>query len=74
MIDVEFLVQEVAGSVFGDTDLDGDVDFQDFLNASSAFGQEGAGWAGGDFDGNGTVEFADLLVVFSNFGFDRDSE
>ena len=71
--DVDYLVEEVAGSIRGDTDLDGDVDFQDFLNASNAFGQEEAGWAGGDFDGNGTVEFADLLLVFSNFGFDRDN-
>ena len=62
---------EVAGYaesfLAGDTDLDGDVDFGDFLSLSAAFG--GAGdWGNGNFDGNLTVEFADFLQLSGNFG------
>ena len=63
------LVSDVFRTVPGDTDLDQDVDFADFLVLSNSFGLE-AGWGGGDFDGNGTVEFADFLALSGNFGFD----
>lgn len=56
-----------AGISNGDTDLNGTVDFTDFLALSSAFGGEG-GWGNGDFDGNGTVEFPDFLALSDNFG------
>jgi hypothetical protein len=52
---------------FGDSNLDGSVDFGDFLALSENFGQA-AGWAGGDFDGSGTTDFDDFLNLALNFG------
>ena len=56
-----------ANSVLGDADLDGSVDFPDFLALSAGFGQSG-GWAEGDFDASGAVEFPDFLILAENFG------
>jgi len=49
------------------TDLDGDVDFADFLRMSTNFGQEG-GWEDGDINGDGLVTFADFIILSQNFG------
>lgn len=51
----------------GDADLNGAVEFADFLVLSSGFGQE-RDWSEGDFDADGTVAFADFLILSSNFG------
>ena len=58
---------DIAGTFFGDTNLDGEVLFNDFLALSASFGGEG-GWAEGDFDGNGQVQFSDFLKLSANFG------
>ena len=58
---------DIAGTFFGDANLDGEVLFEDFLALSAGFGAEG-GWAEGDFDGNGHVEFPDFLRLSENFG------
>lgn len=58
----------VCRTVAGDTDLDGDVDFTDFLVLSANFGMSG-GWTEGDFNQNGTVDFDDFLAQSANFGF-----
>ena len=50
--DRDLLISDVFNTVYGDSDLDGDVDFTDFLALSGSFG-ESDGWAAGDFDGNG---------------------
>jgi hypothetical protein len=65
-------VRDVAGTFFGDADLNKEVDFADFLALSDAFGGEG-GWANGDFDGNGNVDFPDFLALSANFGRDADA-
>lgn len=60
-------VQDLAKTFFGDADLDGDVEFSDFVRLANGFGSDG-GWADGDFDGDGTVAFADFVIVANNFG------
>ena len=60
-------VETLAESALGDANLDGEVNFVDFLSLSSSFGGNG-GWAEGDFDGNGEVGFADFLHLSENFG------
>ena len=53
----------------GDFDLDGDVDFADFLNLSANFGQQAAvDYARGDADCRDGVGFADFLLLSRNFG------
>jgi len=51
----------------GDTDLDGDVDWFDYLTAMDHYGQTG-GWAEGDFDHDGQVAFWDLVTVMRYYG------
>jgi len=60
-------VQDLADTLFGDADLDKDVDIGDFLLLSSSFGQD-AGWNAGDFLGDGTVGFDDFLELSNQFG------
>jgi hypothetical protein len=65
--DREIWIRDVAGSLAGDADLNGAVEFADFLLLSNNFGGSG-GWALGDFDGSGDVQFADFLLLSSSFG------
>ena len=67
LTDRDIWVEQLAGTRFGDADLDGSVAFSDFLALSAGFGQSG-GWGEGDFDSDGTVDFEDFLVLSSNFG------
>ena len=60
-------VEDLARTFFGDSDLNGAVEFADFLTLSSHFGDP-SGWAAGDFDGNGLIEFGDFLLLSANFG------
>lgn len=60
-------VEELANTSFGDSDLDGEVAFNDFLVFANNFEQP-SGWAGGDFDGNGMADFQDFLALAINFG------
>lgn len=71
--DVRILVQDVLGTRRGDANLDGAVNFADFLLLSANFGSTLATWSDGDFDGSGTVDFTDFLILSSQFGFDRAS-
>lgn len=59
--------EDYASTFIGDTNLDGTVNFSDFLALSAGFGKSG-GWAEGDFDGNGEVRFPDFLALSDNFG------
>jgi len=52
----------------GDTNLDGVVDFEDFLIFASNFGAETLDWRDGAFSGGGVVQFADFLGLADNFG------
>jgi hypothetical protein len=60
-------VEELAGSYFGDANLDRAVGFSDFVVLSSSYGQTG-GWAAGDFDGDQLVEFPDFVLLSTNYG------
>ena len=65
--DVSAIV-ELAGGLLGDSNLDGTVDFADFLTLSGKFGEEGTKWVDGDFDGDDQVSFADFLILSQHFG------
>ena len=68
--DMDLLIEDIFGTYRGDTDLDGDVDFGDFLELSANFGKTGSdvSWADGDFDSDCDVDFADFLFLSANFG------
>ena len=71
-LDRTIWIEELVGTFPGDADLNGAVEFADFLSVSSHFGLE-AGWAKGDFDGDRQVQFADFLLLSQNFGQVRAS-
>jgi|GEM_PF-3129679 len=50
----------------GDTNLDGFVNFADFLVLSANFGKLG-GWSRGDFNADGKVKFEDFLELSRNY-------
>ena len=66
--DVAWWLDVVADTFEGDADLDGDVDFLDYLAFSRNFGRRDASWSSGDFDGDGVVSFPDFLVLSRQFG------
>jgi autotransporter-associated beta strand protein len=51
----------------GDADLNGKVDFNDFLALQNGFGTSGA-WVNGDFNYDGAINFNDFLILQNNFG------
>ena len=54
--------------LLGDLDLDGDVDFFDYIATSNNFGEtEGMGFQDGDMDGDGDVDFFDYIAVSNHF-------
>jgi len=59
---------QLKRTLYGDTNLDGTVDFTDLLNLAQHYGQTNAVWSEGDFNYDGTVNFADLLALGQNFG------
>ena len=52
----------------GDADLNGTVEFADFLTLSGNFGNDEQVWSNGDFDADGMVAFSDFLILSGNFG------
>ena len=55
--------------VYGDTNLDGDLDVDDYLALKRGFGtQSGAIWSGADTDGDGDVDFSDYATMRDGFG------
>ena len=53
---------------YGDADLNGLVNLNDFNRLATNFGLVGAVWTDGDFDYNGTVGLGDYNLMAANFG------
>ena len=65
--DLDHLVADEIDSLFGDADLDGVVDGQDFLAWNSDNFNSGVGGEGGNFNGDDSVEGAPLCVMQTCF-------
>ena len=71
--DATYLIEEILHTRRGDADLNGNVDFVDFLALSKDFGkQTGSSWSEGDFNGDGEISFEDFLLLSANFGFESE--
>ena len=55
-------------ATFGDANMDGAVNLDDFNVLASHFGQSAATWYEGDFSGDGQVNLDDFNLLASNFG------
>jgi hypothetical protein len=53
---------------FGDANLNGAVNLDDFNILAANFGQSGANWQQGDFNGDGRVSLDDFNLLAANFG------
>ncbi len=56
----------IAYTVYGDTNLDGSVNFTDLSKLLSNYGHAGV-WADGDFNYDGMIDFADLSKLLSTY-------
>ena len=70
--DADYWIVELAKTRPGDLNLDGKVDFDDFLRLAAKFGKQDAGWSDGDVDGDGDVTFDDFLRLAAEFGFSAE--
>lgn len=59
---------EMANSLPGDFDLNGSVDFTDFLALSRSFGNDEVHWSSGDTNCDQQVDFEDFLTFSDHFG------
>jgi hypothetical protein len=53
----------VKYTYYGDTDLNGRVNFDDYVRIDHGFNDHLTGWLNGDFDGNGQVNFDDYVLI-----------
>jgi GH18 family chitinase len=53
----------VKYTYYGDTDFNGQVNFDDYVRTDSGFNNHMSGWLNGDFDGNGQVNFDDYVLI-----------
>jgi hypothetical protein len=53
----------VTNTYYGDTDLNGVVNFDDYARIDAGFLNTRTGWWNGDFDGNGVVDFDDYSLI-----------
>lgn len=68
-LDMDHWIVEIAQTRRGDANLDGNVDFADFLIVSANFGKVDRSWGEGDLNGDGEVSFEDFLLLSGNFGW-----
>lgn len=69
MKDVDFLIQDVLHTEFGDANLDGTVDIFDLNALVNNWQQNGTRWADGDFNSDGFVNAFDLNTLAKNWQF-----
>ena len=69
--DATYLIETVFQTRQGDLDLNGRVEFADFLRLGVSFGNDDATWVDGDLNGDTTVDFEDYLMLSASFGFRR---
>lgn len=70
--DSAYLIENVLNSRSGDFDLNGKVEFADFLILAGNYNrQETVSWHQGDANGDGNIDFSDFLEMESNFGFNN---
>lgn len=55
-------------AIKGDVNLDGKVDFGDFVALARNYGKTSADWSMGDFDYDAKVDFGDLVALARNYG------
>jgi len=68
LTDADYLIENILGTTYGDANLDGRVDGEDFRLLKDNLNLAG-GWAQGDFTGDALVDLSDYLLFRDHFGF-----
>ena len=71
--DFNYQVLRIIGSVFGDADLNQQINFTDFVSLSTNFGSSGTGWGQGNFNLDDITNLADFVALANNYGADLSS-
>jgi len=61
----------VAFVRYGDSDLNGVINFDDYAHIDNGFNNHLTGWFNGDFDYNGVINFDDYALIDVNFNNQR---
>lgn len=72
--DIEVWIHDLRNTWFGDANLDGQFDSQDFVDVFSTGKYEldaTADWREGDWNGDGRFNSADFIAAFADGGYDR---
>jgi hypothetical protein len=67
--DIAYIVFDVFETVFGDLDLDGDVDDDDANTLDENYLEYVNSWCLGDLNGDGFVNFSDFTTLNNNYGY-----
>lgn len=67
--DTAEFIENIAGTRFGDADLDGDVDINDFQTVIGNWTKAGDSWLDGDFNGDGIVNADDFNFIGVNWQY-----
>lgn len=67
-VDAQVMFERITETQPGDLDLNGRVEFADFLIVSTNFGKELGRYSEGDTNADGKVDFEDFLMLSANFG------
>jgi len=71
--DADVLIRTIFETDYGDSDLNGIIDFDDYSHIDNGFNNSSHGWANGDFDGNGIIDFDDYSLIDFAFNHQGDS-
>jgi hypothetical protein len=71
--DADVLIRTIFETDYGDSDLNGVINFDDYSNIDNGFNNGSAGWANGDFDGNGVINFDDYALIDLSFNTQGES-
>ena len=63
--DITYELTNIIHCAYGDSDLDRDVDFQDFQAILNYWQTSGQGWKTGDFTGDKNVNFTDFQTLLN---------
>jgi hypothetical protein len=61
--DADVLIRTIFETEYGDADLNGQINFDDYARIDNGFNNSLAGWSNGDFDGNGAINFDDYALI-----------
>lgn len=67
--DADIWVRQLMHTEYGDTNLDGAVNFTDLLVVAQHYNHPTGGWASGNVDGSPGINFGDLLMIAQNYNF-----